>query len=154
MKPYVKEIPKPLKYCEALFDKDVLEIKQLIKDIGDLKNLIHKEQKKFILYDDSNIISDTFFTELNKNILSYGLISLHYDYNNEKLINRKNKLRFKINKNIKKEFITLQLEDILVPKQIVTEDSKTTNISILSVAESKMQIILEFLIEGLQKFQQ
>ena len=154
MKPYVKEIPKPLKYCEALFDKDVLEIKQLIKDIGDLKNLIHKEQKKFILYDDSNIISDTFFTELNKNILSYGLISLHHDYNNEKLINRKNKLRFKINKNIKKEFITLQLEDILVPKQIVTEDSKTTNISILSVAESKMQIILEFLIEGLQKFQQ
>ena len=137
-----------------MFDKDVLEIKQLVKDIGDLKNLIHKEQKKFILYDDSNIISDTFFTELNKNILSYGLISLHYDYNNEKLINWKNKLRFKINKNIKKEFVTLQLEDILVPKQIVTEDSKTTNISILSVAESKMQIILEFLIEGLQKFQQ
>ena len=50
----------------------------------------------------SNIISDTFFTELNKNIPSNGLISLHYDYNNEKLINRKNKLRFEINKNIKK----------------------------------------------------
>ena len=109
MKPYIKKIPKPLKYYEALFDKDVLEIKQLVKDIGDLKNLIHKEQKKFILYDDSNIISDTFFTELNKNIPSYGLISLHYDCNNEKLINWKNKLRFKINKNIKKEFITLQL---------------------------------------------
>ena len=56
MKPYIKEIPKPLKYCEALFDKDVLEIKQLVKDIADLKNLIHKEQKNFILYDDSNII--------------------------------------------------------------------------------------------------
>ena len=109
MKPYIKKIPKPLKYYEALFDKDVLEIKQLVKDIGDLKNLIHKEQKNFILYDDSNIIGDTFFTELNKNIPSYGLISLHYDYNNEKLINWKNKLRFKINKNIKKEFITLQL---------------------------------------------
>ena len=56
MKPYIKKIPKPLKYCEELFDKDVLEIKQLVKDIGDLKNLIHKEQKNFILYDDSNII--------------------------------------------------------------------------------------------------
>ena len=69
------------------------------------------------MYDDSNIISNTFFTELNKNIQSYGIISLQYDYNNEKLINWKNKLRFKINNNIKKEFITLQLEDILVPKK-------------------------------------
>ena len=102
----------------------------------------------------SNIISDTFFTELNKNIPSNGLISLHYNYNNEKLINWKNKLRFEINKNIKKEFITLQLEDILALKKIETEDSKITNISISSVAESKMQIVHEFLIEGLQKFQQ
>ena len=91
MKPYIKKVPKPLKYCEELFDKDVLEIKQLVKGIGDLKNLIRK---------------------------------------------------------------TLQLEDILAPKKIETEDSKITNISILSVAESKMQIVHEFLIEGLQKFQQ
>ena len=47
-----------------MLDKDVLEIKQLVKDIGGLKTLIHWEQKKFILYDDSNIISNTFFTEL------------------------------------------------------------------------------------------
>ena len=66
----------------------------------------------------------------------------------------KNKLRFKIDNNIKKEFITLQLEDILVPKKIETEDSKITNISISSIAESKMQIKDEFLIEGLQKFEQ
>ena len=29
MKPYIKKIPKPLKYCEELFDKDVLEINNL-----------------------------------------------------------------------------------------------------------------------------
>ena len=63
MRPYIKKIPKPLKYCEELFDKDVLEIKQLVKDIGDLKTLIHREQKRFVLYDDSNIINNTFFTE-------------------------------------------------------------------------------------------
>ena len=102
MKPYIKKIPKPLKYCEELFDKDVLEIKQLVKDIGDLNTLIHQEQNNFVLHDDSNIISNTFFTELNKNIQSYGIISLQYDYNNEKVINWKNKLRFKINDNIKK----------------------------------------------------
>ena len=122
-----------------MFDKDVLTVKQLAKDVGDLNTLIHKKIYIFILYDESNIISNTFFTELNKNIQSYGMISLQYDYNKENLINWKNKLSFKINHNIKKEFITLQLEDILTPKKIETEDSKVTNISILSVAESKMQ---------------
>ena len=39
-------------------------------------------------------------------------------------------------------------------KKIETEDSKITNISILSIFESKMQIKDEFLIEGLQKFEQ
>ena len=74
-----------------MFDKDVLEIKQLVKDIGDLNTLIHREQKNFVLYDDSNIVSNTFFTELDKNIQSYGIISLQYDYNNEKVINWKKK---------------------------------------------------------------
>ena len=74
--PIHKKIPKPLKYCGELFDKDVLEIKQLVKDIGDLNTLIHREQKNFVLHDDSNIISNTFLTELNKNIQSYGIISL------------------------------------------------------------------------------
>ena len=42
MRPYIKKISKPLKYCEELFDKDVLEIKQLVKDVGDLNTLIHR----------------------------------------------------------------------------------------------------------------
>ena len=42
----------------------------------------------------------------------------------------------------------------MTPKKIEAEDSKITNISILSIAESKMQIKNEFLIEGLQKFEQ
>ena len=51
MKPYIKKMPKPLKYCQELFDKDVLEIKQLVKDIGDLNTLIKREQKKIVLHD-------------------------------------------------------------------------------------------------------
>ena len=85
-----------------MFDKYNLEIKQLVKDIGDLNTLIHREQKNFVLYDDSNIISNLFFTELKKNIQSYGIISSHYDCNNKKLINWKNKLHFRIKNNIKK----------------------------------------------------
>ena len=45
MKPYIEKVPKPLKYCEELFDRVVLEIKKIVKDIGDLKTLIHIEQK-------------------------------------------------------------------------------------------------------------
>ena len=129
-----------------MFDKNVLEVRKLIKDIGDLNTFIHREQKKTVLYDDSNIISNIFFTELNKNIQSYGRISLQYDYNNEKVINWENKFCFKINNNIKIEFITLQLEHILTPKKIEIEDSKIRNISILSIAESKMKIKDDYLI--------
>ena len=75
-------------------NKDVLEIKQLAKDIVDLNTLIHREQKNFVLYDDSNNTSNTFFTELNKNIQSYGRVSLQYDYNNEKVINWKKQITF------------------------------------------------------------
>ena len=83
------------------------------------------------------ILSKKHFTELNKNISSYVIISLHYDYNKKKLINWKSKSGFNINKNIKKEFITLQLEEALAPKKIETEDSKMTNISVLTVSELK-----------------
>ena len=31
MKPYIRKIPKPLMDCKKMFDKDVLEIKQLVK---------------------------------------------------------------------------------------------------------------------------
>ena len=84
----------------------------------------------------------------------FGIISLQYDYNNERVVNWKNKLRFKINHDIKNGFLTFQLEDILTPKKFEADDSKTTNISTLSIAESKMQIKDEFVIEGFQNFEQ
>ena len=64
-----------------------------------------------------------------------------------------NKLHFKINHNIKKEFITPQLEDILTLKKIETEDSKITNISMLPIAKSKTQIKDELIIEAFQNFE-
>ena len=69
MKPYIKTIPKPLTFCEELFDKNVLEIKKLVKDIGDLTPLIHKEQKNFFYMMIAILILTTFFTEVNKNMI-------------------------------------------------------------------------------------
>ena len=42
-KPCITKIRKPLKYCEELFDANVLVIKELVKDIGDLTPIVHKE---------------------------------------------------------------------------------------------------------------
>ena len=102
--------------CEKLFDKNVWTIKKLVKDIGDLDSLVIKETKNFFLYDDSNLITNTFFTEVNKKLQPYGLISLEYNSNNKNLINSKNRLKFNILRNIQKEYLTLQLQDILPPK--------------------------------------
>ena len=57
-----KDIPQPLTECEKLLHENVLKIKKLEKDIGDLNDIIFKETKHFYLYDDSDFISNTFFT--------------------------------------------------------------------------------------------
>ena len=120
------------------------EIKKLVKDIGNLNNLTIKETKSFFLYDNSNLISNTFFTELNKKIQACGYILL---------ITLKNRLKFNILVDIEKEFITLHSEDILMPKKIETTDS-TQNISMLVAGKMNRKIVDEIKIEVFQNFQQ
>ena len=150
----IVDIPESLTKCEKLFDKNVLPIKKLVKDIGDLNNLTIKETKNFFLYDDSNLISNTFFTELNKKIQAYGFISLLSNNSDERLITSKNRLKFNVLVDIEKEFLTLQLEDILTPKKIETTDSKIKIFSILATGEMNKKIIDQVIIEGFQDFEQ
>ena len=91
--PSVVNIPEPVTKCEELFDYNVLPIKNLVKDIDDLNNLTIKETKNFFLCDDSNLISNTFSTELNKRIQAYGDILLLYNNSDERLITSKNRLK-------------------------------------------------------------
>ena len=137
-----------------MFNKNVLPIKKLVKDIGDLNNLTIKETKTFFIYDNSNLITNTFFTELNKKVQCYGFISLLHNNSNEQLENLKNKLKFKVMKDIQKEFLTLQLEDFLTPKKVETTDSKMKNFSILRGETKNIRVIDEIKIEGLQNFEQ
>ena len=46
------------------------------------------------------------------------MISLEYSKDNKSLINSKNRLKFNVFNNIQKEYLTLQLEDILTPKKL------------------------------------
>ena len=137
-----------------MFDKSVFQIKKLVKDIGDLDNLVIKETKKLFLYDDSNLITNTFFTEVSNKLQSCGLISLQYNSNNKNLINSKNRLKFNVLNNVRKEYLTLQLEDILTPKKIETVDAKITNFSILATRKLNMKVIDEIKINGFQNFEQ
>ena len=138
---------------EKLFDKDVIEVKDLVKDIGDVGKLSKREQKSFILYDNNNVIKETFFTEIKKNISSYGMISINYNYDNKSLINWQNRLEFTFKNDINEEFLTFQLENAIEPKTVATEDSKMTNITILKLDELiKKKIVTSFFIQGLQKF--
>ena len=63
------------------------------------------------------MISNTFFTELNKKIQCYGYISLLYNNSDKHLVNSKNRLNFNVLINDQREYLTLQLEDILTPKK-------------------------------------
>ena len=136
-----------------MFDKNVLPIKKLVKDIGDLNNLTIKETKNLFLYDDGNLISNTFFTELNKKIQAYGYISLLYNNSNERLITSRNRLKFNVLVDTERELLTLQLEDILTPKTIETTDSKIKFFSILATGEMNKKIIDQVITDSFQDFE-
>ena len=122
------DLPGSLSACEKLFDKNVLEIKKIVNDIGDVQKIISKETKNFILYDDSNFILDTSLTELNKSVQAYGFISIFYNNKTNKLITSKNTLKFNVLHDTEREFLTLQLEDIISPHKIETVNFKITNL--------------------------
>ena len=67
------DIPEPLTKCEELFDKNVLPIKKLVKNFDDLNNLTIRETKYCFLYDDSNLVSNTFLQNL---IRKYRLMAI------------------------------------------------------------------------------
>ena len=124
-----------------LLDENVLKIKKLEKDIGDLNDIIFKETKKFHLYDDSNFVSNTFFTELIKKIQSYGFILLLYTKSNYQVVNSTNRLKFNVLNNNERYHLIFQLEDILSLYQIKTTVSKISNFSKLAAGKMKQKII-------------
>ena len=56
-----------------LSDKNVIEIKNLVNKIGDLSKITF-EQRNFFLYDESNYVKHTFYSEF-KGYLHYKMIT-------------------------------------------------------------------------------
>ena len=79
-----------------LLDKNVNLIKGLVKNMGDLSK-VTLEQRNFFLYDESNYINHTFYTELNKKIQTYGMISIDgIGLKTTELITSVNSLKFNV----------------------------------------------------------
>ena len=77
------------------------------------------------------------------------MISLEYSKDNKSLINSKNRSKFNVFNNIRKEYLTLQLKDVLTPKKIEIVDSKITNFSILATKKlNNMKVVDKFKTEG------
>ena len=79
---------------------------------------------------------------------------LLYNNSNKRLITSKNILKFNVLLNTEREFLTLQIEDILTPKKIETTDSKMKYFSILVTGEMNKKIIDQVIIEDFQDFEQ
>ena len=151
----LKDLPGDLDDCEKLFDKDVLEIKKLVNDIGLLKEITKYEQLNLGLYEHDNIIDETFIQRLNKRIQLYGFISIPFAQNKKNhLVSLKNLLPFRVKNNIQKERLTFQLAYLEKEDKILTSDQKIHNLSIVCVEKRNMGFIKkEIIIEALQSFE-
>ena len=69
------------------------------------------------------------------------------------MISSKNRLKFNVLHNDQREYITLQLEDILTPKKIQMTDSQIHNLSMITKGKN-YKIIDQIIIEGFQNFAQ
>ena len=154
-KPYFKNLPSTLAAAELLFDKDVLEVKELVKKTQNflIESNYPDASRNLVLYDNENIVLPTFFTEVKKSLAAYGIFSTRHKQKGNILIDSQNRIEFQFDSNIKKQSLTLQLEDLLKPKTIATTDSKMSNITILKVGEiPKKKIVETIFIQGIQKF--
>ena len=149
-----KDLPNDLNECEKLFDEDVLKIKKLVGDIDELKEIIEDEQLNLSLYDDSNLIEETFIQRFNKHLQLYGFISIPFA-NTKKSNLITLLLPFRVKRNVQKESLILELSYLEKTDQIATTDKKNHNLSIVCVENLKKMVIVEkeITIEGLQAFE-
>ena len=148
-----------LNQAKKVFDKNVTPIKNLVEKIGDLLML---QQKNYFLYDDSNIINHTFYTQLNRKVQTYRLISTVPEGTSLiRMITPQKSLKFKVQNGEYRENIVIQLERITKEESIKVKENKVTNFAILATREKKKvgnkrliphEIIYQVKIGGLQNF--
>ena len=100
------------------------------------------KQRKFFLYDESNYVNHTLYTELNKKLQISGLIwtSPISSIKTTNLIGPESSSKIRMVHNKYMDHIVLQLEDIRKPGKIERKDAKVTNFSSLSKQNLKEKL--------------
>ena len=129
-----------------------------MQGIGSIKTVTVDEQSNLALYDDSNLIKETFVQRFNKHLQLYGFISVPFANNKQnKLISFDNLLPFRVKRSGKKQELTFELSYLIKSDSIAiaTDDKKIHNLSIVSVEKQKKMNVIEkeVTIEGLQDFE-
>ena len=118
--------------------KKCLKQKKIVGDIGELKEITENEQLNLTLYDDSNIIEETFIQRFNKHLQLYGFISIPFSNTKKSnLITLNNLLPFRVKQDIQKENLTFELAYLEKTDQIATSDKKIHNLSIACIENLK-----------------
>ena len=138
-------------------------IKRLIQESEKVKIMLGISQEGYFLHDDSNIIRETFISEINKKVLLIGSISYFDEVNSDdeiKLITPKNRLKFEVKENLLLEELAFQLQPTLgnKTKNLRKRDIDNFNTLIIpnkSIGQKRKlgEIIVDTLfIKGLQSY--
>ena len=99
-----------------------------------MKKTVGISQEGYFPYNDTNIIKETFISELEKKVSLISSISYFDKVNSEnriELITPKNKLKFEVKENTFLGEITLQLSPTFGNKQIKLKKNDINNFAIL-----------------------
>ena len=116
-------------------------IKRLIKESEKVEKTIGISQEGYFLYDDSNIIKETFISEINKRVPLIGSISYFDKVNADdktELITSKNRLKFEPRENSLLEYLAFQLQPTFGNKKINLRKKDIDNFSILTIPKKSL----------------
>ena len=138
-------------------------MEELVQTAQKVEKTLGILQEGYFLYDDTNIVKETFISELEKKVSLTGSISYFDKVNSEnkiELISFKNKLKFEVKKNTLLEELTLQLSPTFSNKKIKLTKNDINNFAILIVPKQEeagqkrkmSEVVDTLLIKGLQNY--
>ena len=131
-------------------------------DFTNLSKTIKPTEFAFFLYDNLNIIKETFVSELNKKVSLLGGVWYYVKANSKdgkiELVTPRNKLKFDIKQNISLPELSLSIAPVIASQKLNLRERKIKNLLIISTfsknRKRKMRDILDtIMIKALQKFE-
>ena len=139
---------------------DNLKIKD--NDFTNLNKTIKPTEFAFFLYENLNIIKETFVSELNKKVNPIGGVWYYVKADNAdgkiELVTPKNKLKFNIKQDISLSELSLSIAPVIASQKLNLRKRKINNLLIISTfsknRKRKMKDIIEtIMVKALQKFE-